>query len=84
MKSTTGWNFPITYAPNESGFTGLPGGYRYTNGLDYSIGYYGNWWSSTENDSDVAWGRELYSDDSSVTRYYTDKLYGFSVRCVRD
>jgi uncharacterized protein (TIGR02145 family) len=84
MKSTTGWNFPITDAPNESGFTGLPGGYRNTNGLDYSIGYYGKWWSSTESNSSDAWYRILYSYDSSVARTSTNKHYGFSVRCVRD
>ena len=84
MKSTTGWNAPNTPATNESGFTGLPGGYRYFNGAYLGIGNYGYWWSSTEYDSDYAWYRTLYYSDSSVYRTTGNKRYGFSVRCVRD
>jgi len=32
MKSTTGWNSPNTGATNESGFSGLPGGNRNSDG----------------------------------------------------
>ncbi len=85
MKATTGWNSPNTGATNESGFTGLPGGDRGSIGGAYNYdGILGNWWSSTENDSVNAWYRELNYYESIVGRVSTNKLYGCSVRCVRD
>ena len=86
MKSTGTqyWQDPNQDATNESGFSGLPGGYRYFNGTFYSIGYYGYWWSSTEDAADYAWGRLLGYDDCSVYRNDYVKQNGFSVRCLRD
>jgi uncharacterized protein (TIGR02145 family) len=84
MKSTTGWNSPNTGATNESGFTGLPGGFRSFNGSYSTIGANGFWWSSTEYDSNFAWTRLLYYDFSNVDRFSNFKHSGFSVRCVRD
>ena len=68
----------------SSGFTALPGGYRYYNGSYTSMGNYGSFWSSTENYSYSAWGRGLYYYDSAVYRHGYDKQDGFSVRCIRD
>jgi len=84
MKATTGWTSPNTGATNSSGFTAFPGGYRYNDGTYGLIGNYGYWWSSTEFDSNDAWGRLLLYFNSNVTRNYYTKRYGFSVRCVRD
>jgi uncharacterized protein (TIGR02145 family) len=84
MKSTTGWISPNTGATNESGFTGLPGGYRLSDGPYSSIGGFGYWWSSTEYDSSLAWYRDLTCYNSTVLRYASNKRLGFSVRCVRD
>jgi uncharacterized protein (TIGR02145 family) len=78
------WNSPNEQATNESGFTALPGGYRYNVGSYYDVGYFGVWWSSTEYDSNYAWGRVLGYDYSNVFGYYGSKQDGFSVRCVRD
>jgi uncharacterized protein (TIGR02145 family) len=84
MKSTTGWNSPNTGATNESGFTGLPGGYRGSNGSYSDVGYNGGWWGSTEYGSSDAWNRRLAYDDSVVYRFNDSKRGGFSARCVRD
>ena len=81
---TTHWISPNTGATNESGFTGLPGGYRNYDGQFYHMGYSGNWWSSTENDSVLAWHRSMGWDYSNADRYYFDKKDGFSVRCIKD
>ncbi len=81
---TTHWNGLNTGATNSSGFTGLPGGYRYVNGAFSYVGEYGRWWSSTENNAASAWTRRLYYDDGGVSRNGTNKYYGFSVRCLRD
>ncbi|MDD4426632.1 MAG: FISUMP domain-containing protein [Mariniphaga sp.] len=78
------WTSPNIEATNESGFTALPGGYRNGDGLFYDIGFYGTWWSSTEDDTSTAWTRLLYSSYSYVSRYDTNKDTGFSVRCMRD
>ena len=79
------WYEPNTGATNESGFTALPGGYRDTYyGSDYNMGIYGSFWSSTEAISNYAWDRLLYYNYSGVYRNYYNKLYGFSVRCIRD
>ncbi|MBI5044211.1 MAG: hypothetical protein HZC10_10380, partial [Nitrospirae bacterium] len=75
---------PNTGADNSSGWTALPGGYRLSDGTFDDVGYYGYWWSATEYDAAYAWDRGLYTYGASAGRYYTDKLDGFSVRCVRD
>ncbi|MCK4448089.1 MAG: fibrobacter succinogenes major paralogous domain-containing protein, partial [Candidatus Marinimicrobia bacterium] len=79
---TTHWNSPNTGATNESGFSALPGGYRYLDGGYYDMGYYAYFWSSTEGSSGSAWSRHLYYDHSEVGRYFEGKRLGFSVRCV--
>ncbi len=81
---TTHWADPNAGANNESGFTALPGGYRYSNGYFNDFRYYGSWWSSTEYDTTNAWPRYLYYSGSSVDRDYDLKSMGFSVRCLRD
>ena len=98
MKSTSGWDNNGN-GSNTSGFAGLPGGYRKSlirksrNGLIRKsrirlirkkfngIGDFGNWWSSSEDGADSAWCRNL---NDNVNRYDDRKLFGFSVRCLRD
>jgi len=69
---------------NKSGFSALPGGYRYYGGTFSSIGSNDDWWSSTESSTNSAWLRYLYYNDSGVSRTRDAKESGFSVRCVRD
>jgi uncharacterized protein (TIGR02145 family) len=78
------WYSPNEQATNESGFTGLPGGYRYNFGSYFTIGLNGYWWSSTEYYSSYAWYRILGCSNSDVSRDNGNKRYGFSVRCLRD
>jgi uncharacterized protein (TIGR02145 family) len=86
MKSTTGWNAPNTGATNESGFSGLPGGYL--DGYDgYHFGFvgdFGSWWSSTESSTATAWARNLYYSNGLALRSNLIKQDGLSVRCLRD
>lgn len=82
---TSQWHSPNTGATNSSGFTALPGGYRYTdNGSFRQMGYDADWWSSTEVDSAYAWFRNIYYNAASSGRYYYNKQNGFSIRCVMD
>lgn len=87
MKSTTLWDSPNTGATNSSGFTGLPGGWRFYFGVFLEIGGVGLWWSSTEYSTTKAWGCIVVNNDSYAGRSAdgaNDKKAGFSVRCLRD
>jgi uncharacterized protein (TIGR02145 family) len=86
MKSTGTqyWESPNAAATNESGFSGLPGGFRYLVGTFGSIGEGGYWWSSTENDAYVAWYRLLSFNNGNVSSLVYSKERGLSVRCLRD
>ena len=69
---------------NESGFNGLPSGCRTSKGTFNSIGYYGLWWTATENYSNYAWYRSINYNSTDLFRHYYYKRYGFSVRCVKN
>ena len=69
---------------NASGFAGLPGGYRYDNGIFSFIGAGGNWWSSSEGNTYYAWSRNLYYTNGLVYRTINYLHFGFSVRCIKD
>jgi len=80
------WNYyndQITSeASNESGFTGIPAGYRFgSNGLYGSMGIYGYFWSSSDS-SYGAWYRLLNYGNPNVLRSSYYKHSGFSVRCL--
>jgi uncharacterized protein (TIGR02145 family) len=81
---TTHWASPNTEATNSSGFTGLPGGYRYSNGTMYYIWHNGTWWSSTDHLTTDAWSRYLLYDNANVNRSYNSKSCGNSIRCLKD
>ncbi|OVE79450.1 hypothetical protein BVY01_02480 [bacterium I07] len=81
---TLHWKSPNTGATNASGFSALPGGYRFSHGSLGNVGYYASFWSSTVYTDDSAWRRKLIYDGSEVNRTHNYKHYGFSVRCVRD
>ncbi|MCO5231440.1 MAG: fibrobacter succinogenes major paralogous domain-containing protein [Chitinophagales bacterium] len=84
MKSTTGWNSPNTDATNESGFSGLPGGYRTIlyDGKFGDKGNMGQWWSSTDNP--VLYFRGLRYDNRALINYFSNPNFGYSCRCVKD
>lgn len=83
-KGTTHWSTPNTQATNSSGFTGLPSGHRDNNGTFGNLNDYGSFWSSTDYDKGTAWFRYLSFDNNIFTRLKYNKIYGLSVRCVRD
>jgi|GEM_PF-1343835 len=85
MKLTRGgWNSPNEGATNSSGFTALPGGFRWATGGFSSMTGYGYWWSSSVSSGSDAWGRGLYSSKSVIVRSNVDRAFGFSVRCLKD
>ena len=69
---------------NSSGFSALPGGYRFSNGNFLSQSIDDGWWSSTERIASYAWYRFLLFDFDFLDRSYFNKSCGFSVRLVKD
>jgi len=81
------WFSPNEGATNSSGFSGLPGGYRYYDGYYDYMGYLGDWWSIFQFDFSFAWYRELDYGTTFVSRYFTSvnvAQAGWGVRCLRD
>ena len=78
------WISPNTDATDSSGFTGLPGGARNDNGSYSYIGSYGNWWSSTEDNTSFAWKRRLNYYDDDADRGNSSKRSGLSVRFIEE
>lgn len=81
------WTEPPGIATNESGFSGLPGGYCNGLGECNDIRDRAYWWSSTENNtvnSGAAVVFSLDNDYGGLSKYDIWKNYGCSVRCLRD
>lgn len=83
LKSGRGWNDGGS-GINSSGFTSLPGGFRYSNGNFVKLGEYGYWWTSTTANKGTAWMREMYKGNSKIGRDADYKTSAFSCRCVKD
>ena len=83
LKATSGW--VSGNGTDDYGWLGLPGGGRiHDNGYFFGIGGNGNWWSSSQYNTSIAWTRSLKFDYDYVIRYSNNKKNGFSVRCLRD
>lgn len=69
---------------NSTGFTALPCGDRNSNGTFTSNGNFSLWLSSTKDDATYAPLWTLNYQDVGLYRGSGPKIYGFSVRCIRD
>ncbi len=69
---------------NSSGFSGLPGGYRGSNGYSNDIGVNGYWWSASEGSTLSAYYRSLSFSSDYLSSFSYFKVRGLSVRCLRD
>jgi len=84
LKSKNGW-YSNGNGTDEAGLLMLPGGYHGSDGSFSSLGYSGDWWSSSEYSDLGVWRRYLNYDYSQISRYYFYiKAFGFSVRCLKD
>ncbi|HKK41234.1 MAG TPA: fibrobacter succinogenes major paralogous domain-containing protein, partial [Bacteroidales bacterium] len=86
---TSHWMLPNTGATNETGFTGIPGGIRFSSGQYAAIYGTGQWWTSTEDlstpDTDNAYSVNLASQVIVFgVGGSSSKSHGFSVRCLKD
>jgi uncharacterized protein (TIGR02145 family) len=84
LKNVTGWSEGGN-GTNSSGFSALPGGYRFGGTGEFflltTITY---WWTATEHDADRGWYRRLDSSSAQVYRASTSKKGGKYIRCVKN
>jgi uncharacterized protein (TIGR02145 family) len=81
---TTHWLSPNTGADNSSGFTAVPGGWRNNGGTFFYLAYAAYIWSATEANAAVARTYAIYYNNAMVGSGANVKVYGYSVRCVRN
>jgi uncharacterized protein (TIGR02145 family) len=79
---TSHWYSPNTGATNSTGFSGLPGGKRWTTGFQ-QLSYHADFWA-TSSDPVNAWYRQLHYLTAQIYRTYTGKIYGKSVGCLKN
>jgi uncharacterized protein (TIGR02145 family) len=94
LTGTLLWQSPNTGATNESGFTGLPGGYRNYDGSFTDLGannqpFYFNrvlarWWSSAGDASETPFFRLLDYYTGNATRRDNPKTMGAALRCIKN
>lgn len=83
LKTTSGW-YKNGNGTDFFGFSVMPGGFREPLfGYFGVIGYYGIWWTSTQ-DYNFAWYRKLAFGYPEANRSSSELEYGYSVRCLRD
>jgi uncharacterized protein (TIGR02145 family) len=84
---TIHWTQPNTGATNETGFTALPGGWRFNNdGLFKELNDTGRWWTSTGHEiyGSAAWYRQMKFNGRNVFRHNLLKGHGYCIRCMKD
>jgi uncharacterized protein (TIGR02145 family) len=89
---TSHWADPNTDATNESGFTGLPSGYRSPFGDGFGdLGSWGNWWSRSERllsgilrYAGGAWGLTAINKENMIHMIGWNLAVGISVRCIKN
>lgn len=70
---------------NSSGFTALPGGFRYHDGIFYGLRGEGRWWSSTEEGFSQVYAKYIgLAGWGTISRTQTLCTVGMSIRCVKD
>jgi len=81
---TTHWSSPNTGADNSSGFSALPAGdRRHTGDFDHQEAS-AVWWGATEDDNNRISYYYLSYSSAEIGSYSNKKIFGFSVRCVKD
>ncbi len=74
----------IHYGIDTYGFSALPGGYRTNDGEYRFIGYYGYWWTISENAPSTAYYYFISHYTGNVSASSFNRKNGLSVRCVKE
>ena len=84
LKSTSGWN-PGMGGSNESGFNGLPAGYRsHLTGSYFGLYSGGYWWTSSSSNIDGSANYVLLNSGTGLGIDSWDFNVGMSVRCIQN
>jgi|GEM_PF-1248955 len=81
---TSHWVSPNEGATNKYGFSALPAGARYSNGIYDFSGTYAHWWCTDQQTDENAWLRYIPNDWTDFERIAVEKKFGISLRCVQD
>lgn len=83
LKASTMWTYYYNNT-NLTGFSGLPGGRRLSDGRYNELISYGQWWTSDEINSTTS--RRMYLDYGNTGVWMTNlaKDYSESIRCLKD
>jgi uncharacterized protein (TIGR02145 family) len=86
MKSTgtTYWEVQKVGTDNSSGFSGLPAGFRFSDGSFRNIRNGAYFWSATAIGPNNAWERRLGHLNGDVFRGFSNNSFGYSVRCLKN
>ncbi len=85
LKGNVGWNAPNAGANNSTGFSAVGGGFRSSSSGNYfTLGLYGNWWTSSVFFANGSSSHRLYAANTSVLSGFQVVTTGLSVRCLRD
>ncbi|MCQ2122412.1 MAG: fibrobacter succinogenes major paralogous domain-containing protein, partial [Fibrobacter sp.] len=86
LKSEEGWNYypESTEGIDYYGLSALPAGSRSFDGFFFNAGDGADFWSSSEDGSDVAYTMYLYYHYENADLYYGRKNHANSVRCLKD
>lgn len=82
LKSPVGWW--MEGGTDQYGFRALPGGNRDSDGMFYTLGVFGHFWSSSEFDASSANLRYLSYANPDVYSNTAEKTKALSVRCLKD
>jgi uncharacterized protein (TIGR02145 family) len=86
LKSKTGWKKGL--CSNSTGFSALPGGFRYGEGNFMQLNVDCYYWALPEGESDIKYKnsnmRYLTEDNSELTWGRIDWGVGYSVRCIKN
>ena len=69
---------------NKKEFSALPGGYRGNNGDFNYLNIAGSWWTASKANDYSACCRHMDYASTSVNSSQYLKIFGFSVRCIKD
>ncbi len=84
-KGTKHWIAPNTNATDEVHFTALPGGYFDGENRSYvKIGVGAYWWTSEGSSATEAESAQIYASDAMLNILPDKRIFGFSVRCIKD
>jgi uncharacterized protein (TIGR02145 family) len=69
---------------NDNVMNILMGGSRSTKGIFYELNREADFWISEEYNSDLSSSRTIKKETDNITKSYSVKSWGMSVRCVKD